>query len=338
MSMIGAAFHLVFALLLVTILGGFLIYVTFIKTGKKWRRRFWLSIPFQVLGLAVPLVVRARFTFEKFNLVHIHRQGMLILSDHLAVVDPLEIVSRMGIAFYFAVILSCFIFLVAPRRNPRNLVVTLFLFPVILVLNPLTASLLERQMGYLHYRLIYAAPASCLLALGVIGLFRILIFGRADSPQRKVFSRERSPVSRMLGHAESDSYRRSVGPTWYGRMASLCSGLARRLAAAAVIAIFLFYPVRYGMIMLKGSVDGILNGKGGIDERHRAFLEELNRKVPDHSVIVSDPRTSYLLSAYSDHFVVVTFDQHCSPTDLIALERIEAVRDILSPAFPFDRS
>jgi hypothetical protein len=55
------------------------------------------------------------------------------------------------------------------------------------------------------------------------------------------------------------------------------------------------------------------------------------RKLPERSVIASDPVTSYTIAAFTSHYVVCTFDQHAPPGDLLVRERTIAARDILSP-------
>jgi hypothetical protein len=48
-------------------------------------------------------------------------------------------------------------------------------------------------------------------------------------------------------------------------------------------------------------------------------------------VIASDPVTSYLISAFTPHYVVCTLDQHAPPNDLHVEQRMTAARDIVSP-------
>jgi len=55
------------------------------------------------------------------------------------------------------------------------------------------------------------------------------------------------------------------------------------------------------------------------------------RRLPAGSVILSDPRTSYELSALTDQRFVAVAGQHGTPYDARALDRLEAVRDVLSP-------
>ncbi|MCP4246792.1 MAG: hypothetical protein GY778_07060, partial [bacterium] len=70
--------------------------------------------------------------------------------------------------------------------------------------------------------------------------------------------------------------------------------------------------------------------RAGSAETWAGGLALLN-DIPGRAVIASDPVTSYLIAAYTPHFVVCTFDQHAPPNDLISRERTTAARDILSP-------
>ncbi len=52
---------------------------------------------------------------------------------------------------------------------------------------------------------------------------------------------------------------------------------------------------------------------------------------PGTSVVLSDPATSYAMSAVSAYQFVAIYQQHANPRDPYALERLQAVRDVLSP-------
>ncbi len=60
-------------------------------------------------------------------------------------------------------------------------------------------------------------------------------------------------------------------------------------------------------------------------------LAWLRHSYPGPRVLVADPATSYSIPAYTGHQVSAFLDQHSSPNDPRALERILAARDILSP-------
>ena len=66
-------------------------------------------------------------------------------------------------------------------------------------------------------------------------------------------------------------------------------------------------------------------------DRWARGLFELAETLPAHSVIASDPVTSYLISAFTPHYVVCTLDQHAPPNDLRVEARMNAARDIVSP-------
>jgi len=63
----------------------------------------------------------------------------------------------------------------------------------------------------------------------------------------------------------------------------------------------------------------------------------INSNIPDDSIIASDPITSYSLLAFTDQYVVCTYDQHSTPNDSSAIERIFACRDIYLPDAPCDK-
>jgi len=62
-----------------------------------------------------------------------------------------------------------------------------------------------------------------------------------------------------------------------------------------------------------------------------AALVEWARGLPIGSTILSDPATSYALSASTSHRFVALYEQHANPYDPYALDRLRAVRDVLSP-------
>ncbi|HKW15048.1 MAG TPA: hypothetical protein VJS69_11230 [Candidatus Krumholzibacteria bacterium] len=66
-------------------------------------------------------------------------------------------------------------------------------------------------------------------------------------------------------------------------------------------------------------------------DRWARGLYQLAELLPPGSVIASDPVTSYLISAFTPHYVVCTLDQHAPPNDLRVEGRMTAARDIVSP-------
>jgi hypothetical protein len=294
----GCAFHLVFPMLAATSLLGLLFYVLWSGEGRSWRGAYGRSVLVEACGLAIPLAVRACSFGASMNIIHTHRQGMLVFSRKLAMIDPAELARGEGSVFFFALLMLPFFFLVAPRRR-RALVFALTIVPVLLVVNPVVAPVLESSFGYLHYRLLDAAPLMFFLGLAVIGL-GARVFGR-------------------------------------GRLRSPSAAIGRAFAMLALV-LFLWFPLRTSLVGLGASVKSVVCARAEPESSLRAGVEELARIIPAHSVVVSDPVTSYAVSAFTDDFVVVVPGQHGSPTDTLALERLEAVRDLMSPVRPLAAS
>ena len=310
LACVGTAFHIVFAMLLGVSLAGIFLYVTLLRSGAAWRGAFWRSVPLQLAGMAIPLAIRAPGAFAASNAIHTHLQGMLVFSPNLAIVDPAELVTRYGLVFFFALLAAPFFPLIAGRAERRGLAFMLFVMPVILVLDPLIASALERRIGYLHYRMLDAAPLVVVLALMAGGLAERFVMGGMAA--RGGVARPRPLLS--------------------------ARGAANRVVAAALLALFIAYPLRIASLQAAGSIRGLLEKASSVPPSYASLFSALGERLPDHSVIASDPLTSYILSAYTDHFVTVVLDQHCSPADTSALERLRETRNLLSPAIPLSAS
>ncbi len=63
-------------------------------------------------------------------------------------------------------------------------------------------------------------------------------------------------------------------------------------------------------------------------------LAYLRDHVPEGTVIVSDPLTSYAISAFTPHYVTCVYDRHAPPGDRLLGERLEMTREILTPYSP----
>ena len=66
----------------------------------------------------------------------------------------------------------------------------------------------------------------------------------------------------------------------------------------------------------------------------RAEIEAMASRLPARAVVLTDPVTGYVLPALSGLKVTAVLDQHSSPNDSLAIERIVQARDVLSPAVP----
>lgn len=68
----------------------------------------------------------------------------------------------------------------------------------------------------------------------------------------------------------------------------------------------------------------------GSSYRIMDLYEAINESIPDGSVITADPVTSYCIPAFTDMFVMCPLDQHSTPNDSTALERITDSRLIFA--------
>src|SRR5262249_10264427 len=73
-------------------------------------------------------------------------------------------------------------------------------------------------------------------------------------------------------------------------------------------------------------------------ERWTDALAWMDRGLPPGTVVLSDPATCYSIPAYTRHWVTALADQHSSPNDSLALDRILDARDALDPYAPWSRT
>lgn len=324
-ALIGSAIHIVTVLILAAFCVALFVYTAFAAPGRQWRDRFWKLLPVAAAGAVIPAALRMISTSRTFNVIHTHRQGMLEISDRLAMIDPAELLFGTSPAFLFAFAMLPVFFFASAERSRRALIGTLFAVPALIVINPLAGALLEQIFGYLHFRILYAAPLFCYLSILVTGLFRALLLGRFE------LRVERTPGA--VTRSEIGMRRRKPGS------AGIAAAIGARIFALVLISAFLALPVRLALSPTVERARRIL-GKSelALPGDHRRLAEKLERVLPPYSIIASDPRTSYVVSAYTSHFVVVTLDQHGSPADTLALERLEAVRDLFNPEVPLRES
>lgn len=300
----GAAVHPVHTMLLVTMLAGILIYILVGGRGTGRGARFSIALAALAAAVAVPAAIRTTGFPGEVNIIHSHIQGMLLLPGGLRMIDPAELVYSLGILFLCAVPTIPLFFLLVPGRDRRLLTGLLFTVPVLLVLNPLTATILDSIAGYMHFRLLYAAPLACYTALLLVGLLRTAATGKAGALDR--------------------------GPATSG-------SAALRTACVVIVLLFARYSLVPAAADLMEGLSGTVRAEASPGDEE-SELTAMLAGIPPHSVIASDPKTSYLVSALTDHFVLAVPDQHCSPSDTSALSRLRTVRDLMSPAVRADGS
>ncbi|MBN2185758.1 MAG: hypothetical protein JW746_10590 [Candidatus Krumholzibacteriota bacterium] len=301
---VGIAYHVVFGYLFFSLAAAFFIYVALIPCGRRWFQGFKVIVPVLTGAAAAALVIRVSFFPGVYNMIHTHRQGLLLIGERFLTVDPVELLNRMGLVFFFIIVTSPIVFFRPEKKGLPILTGVLFLFPVLTVINPFTATLAEGKLGYLFYRMIYAAPAMSMLALILTYLGRLFVSGRLSVKKR------------------------------YGAGGTI----AARTVSLLTIIIFIALPLRFAFSGTVAETGNILKRDSKISMKSGKALKDLTEGLPAGSVVMADPATSYLLSAYTDLFVVVTLGQHGSPSDPEGLKRIEVIRDQFDPALPVWRN
>src|SRR5262245_31008173 len=64
----------------------------------------------------------------------------------------------------------------------------------------------------------------------------------------------------------------------------------------------------------------------------------MERRLPEDTVVLSDPATSYSIPMLTPFWVTALVDQHSSPNDSLALARILDARDALDPYASWERT
>ncbi len=106
---------------------------------------------------------------------------------------------------------------------------------------------------------------------------------------------------------------------------------AASAGAVALLAVALAGPLADG--------ERALGSAGASEQAHAAAgisrwadaLAWMDRELPAGTVVLSDPATSYSVPMLTRHWVTSLVDQHSSPNDSLALERILDARDALDP-------
>ncbi|NIM19409.1 MAG: hypothetical protein GTO51_03405 [Candidatus Latescibacteria bacterium] len=118
-----------------------------------------------------------------------------------------------------------------------------------------------------------------------------------------------------------------AGAVAWGRRGALF----KRVSAALLVFIWALLFLTPSLSAFKSSVIELGAKSSSTDPDFADVVTFFYRKTPRGSVVVSDPITSYRLSGFSDAKVVTVLHQHGNPNDPLALERLKAIRDVLSP-------
>jgi len=131
------------------------------------------------------------------------------------------------------------------------------------------------------------------------------------------------PLAMALAFAVDAMLLRLVRPRWGER--------ASAVAAAVVLACLLAAPVGDALARLTNS-ERVREEERTISTlRWREPMRWIDAHLPAGTVVLSDPATSYAVPMWTRHHVVTLVDQHGTPNDPFALDRILDARDALDP-------
>ncbi|MCA9727823.1 MAG: hypothetical protein KC729_09085 [Candidatus Eisenbacteria bacterium] len=111
---------------------------------------------------------------------------------------------------------------------------------------------------------------------------------------------------------------------------------AAPIAFLALIGLFLTFNVREATRFF--SEPAFRRGPWMESQPLRRALAFLSESESEPRVVASDPITSYQIPAYSRHYAIAPFNQHSSPADDRAVERIYDALAILNAYVPMDRT
>ncbi len=262
-----------------------------------------------ILGaaLAVVLVPYLLYRYTQYrpgNPIHTAVQGMLFLGDRTFIADPGLLWRHLGWAGLVGFPAAAVVFLPRWRRGAAPFLIALALVAMaLLTLNPLFVPVLQERLTYLVFRSLWILPAGLAAgaALGLLAAGERGALGAGDFAPG-------APASP------------APGPGRPARAGALL------VAAAVILPAALSLPRWTEQAPAR---DGIANPR-----IWRADLAAVDAALPPRSTVLSDPVTSYLLPAFTTQRTVAPYDQHSSPNDSLALGRILAARDVLSPGVP----
>lgn len=290
-SLAAAGAHIAHLVILLTACG-------FIQVSLLVRKKApGLTLPLlaaAVLAVNAPyLLLRYIRDYAPANPIHTHMQGVLLFTDDLYILNPVTFFGEAGAAG----ILALLAFFILWRRGRGR------------VGGPAGEKILLALMaGY--YLLVF------------IPLWFPFLYGRLSYLLiRMEFIVPSILISAWLIVDSIDMLRSASC-----RRAAI-SALAVLLAAVVIAA-----PAIYR------SVTSFAYSSAAMEKRigesayaMQEVMDDLQNRLDSGSVILSDPVTSYIIPALTDHFIVCPFDQHSAPNDFTAVKRLKACREVYMP-------
>jgi hypothetical protein len=275
-----------------------LMYVSLIVFFRVFDARLRPVITLGAASALCSIIVLAWKVSESYqpgNYLHLHPQGLLYfidIGDPFYVVSPVELLKKNGLLFFAGMCLVPALLFIKTYRRHALMSLALAVPPIVIALNPLLAPLVYNRVGYLLHRLVLNVPAVVVTALVLGSLVAWARRGRPLAPSGLV----RKAILFVVLFVWAQVFLLSFG-AWRTNMRSIRWGPGDRL-----------------------------------DPASERLVEFINDKTIAGSVVLSDPVTSYMLSAFSHAKVVAVLHQHGTPNDPLALDRLESIRAALSPS------
>jgi hypothetical protein len=108
-------------------------------------------------------------------------------------------------------------------------------------------------------------------------------------------------------------------------------GIIKRVLAATFVFVWALFFIKPSLLALQASLAQDAEVVTNESDEFDRVLWFFKGKGLEETVVLSDPVTSYRLSALTGVKVVAVLHQHGNPNDPHALDRLKAVRDVLSP-------
>ncbi len=175
-SFCGAGTHIGHLLISGFLILVFAISISFMKSLKDRNQLWFINIPSataSVICINTPyLILRYIRDYSPANILHTHTQGLLLLTDRLAVLNPIVFYQSAGPLF----IISLAAIFILWKRSAGDLALRLLLCGtiaiIVLTFNPLWVQFLMTKISYLLIRMEFAVPSAIVAAIFTLSLWR----------------------------------------------------------------------------------------------------------------------------------------------------------------------
>lgn len=294
--------HLLSSLQYLVALGALCWSWAFLTAEPRPVRRTLGWLPLGALALLAPfLALQVSRSYSTANPLFDHPQGLLYLWDRIAILGPDPLINWFGWPGLVAIVLALPL---ARRFRESRRHAYLFgstLAAALVVLNPLAVFWIERAHAHSV-------------------LFRVMWV---------------VPIFQITAHGFGNAWRRARG----GTGSRVYGGARERIVGLGVLAILIAAQcLQWREARGFWSHSAARRAAYAESEPLRRALTFLDSALTVPVTVASDPITSYQIPAYTRHYALSPFNQHSSPADARAAERIQDAHAILNAEMPIEES